>query len=160
MVSDIHDKGFSLIELLVVCVVILGITGLAISNYASFTDTQKVKQTGRTLKNNLRFIQTRATSGLKPRECDDTNPLLSYRITFTASTYTYQPVCANGIPQNSSVSFSLPAGVTFSPIPRSFDFMVLTGTSTATVDVTITGLNKQYRIQVANNGNIEDVGFL
>jgi len=160
MVSDIHNKGFSLIELLVVCVVILGITGLAISNYTSFTDTQKVKQTGRTLKNNLRFIQTRATSGLKPRECDDTNPLLSYRITFTASTYTYQPVCANGIPQNSSVSFSLPGDITFSPIPSSFDFLVLTGASTATVTLRLISLTKTYAIQVAQNGNIEDLGFL
>ncbi len=88
MALETRNYGFSLLELLVVSAVILSITGLAISNYSSFSDTQKIKQAGKTLKNDLRFIQTRAASGVKPTTCVGANVLMSYRVTFTASSYT------------------------------------------------------------------------
>jgi prepilin-type N-terminal cleavage/methylation domain-containing protein len=129
MALDNRSAGFSLIELLVVSVIILGMTAVGVSNYSSFTDTQKLKQAGRTLKNDLRFIQTRSASGLKPSSCNSADRLVSYRVTFTLTKYTYQPVCASGL-ADPAQTVTLPNGVTFSPIPATFEFQVLTGAST------------------------------
>lgn len=158
MVSETRNKGFSLIELLVVTTVIVSLTGLAISNYTSFTDVQKIRQAGRTLKNNLRFVQTRATSGVKPVTCDDTNPLSAYRVTFTATTYSYQAVCSTGVAGTMS-SISLPNGLSFSPLPAAFDFRVLTGSATRDTILILTNSSRSYAIQINGNGNIEDLGF-
>lgn len=162
MVSDNRNKGFSLLELLVVSAVILGLTGLVMSNYTSFTNTQKLKQAGRTLKNDFRFIQTRAASGVKPSTCAT---LDSYRMSFTATTYQYEPVCNTG-PAGTPVIISLPSDVSFSPVPGSFDFQVLTGVAILSVPppgitqtFTLITSSKQYAIAITKNGDINDLGF-
>ncbi len=158
MVSGIR-KGFSLIELLIASGIILTITGLAISNYGSFADTQRIRQAGKTLQNNLHFIQNRAIASVKPRECDQNNPILAYRVSFTENAYTYVPVCSNGILQNANATIVLPDRITFSPPPSSFDFLVLTGKPTRSVTMTITNGIKRYEIRVTESGSIEDLGF-
>lgn len=158
MVSDIR-KGFSLIELLIASSIILIITGLAISNYGSFADTQRVRQAGKTLQNNLRFIQNRAIASVKPKECDHNNPMLAYRVSFTETSYTYVPVCSNGVPPNASATIVLPDRITFSPPPSSFDFSVLTGKPTRSVTITITNGIRRYAVRVTESGSIEDMGF-
>lgn len=156
MALDTRNNGFSLIELLVVCAIILTITGLVISNYSSFTDTQKVRQAGRTLKNDLRFIQTRAASGLKPAGC---TTLRGYRVTFGANSYSYQVVCSNGLFAQSQ-PVTLPNGVTITQSPGNFDFQVLTGASSrADFPVQLSIRNRRYSLSVKQNGDLEDLGF-
>lgn len=152
------NKGFSLIELLVVLVIILSITGFGISNYASFIDTQRLKQGGKTFINDLRFIQNRAMSSVKPRECGEF-PLIAYRVSFSQNTYSYATVCSNGVFSEANGVFSLPDRVIFSPIPSSFDIAALTGKPSRSLVITLTNGSKTYSVRITDIGSIEDIGF-
>lgn len=160
MAFDNRKAGFSLLELLVVMGIILSLTGMVISNYSSFSNTQKVKQAGRTLKNDFRFIQNRAASGVKPSGCAT---LVSYRFSFTATSYQYQPVCNTGPAPNTAVVINLPTDVTFSPVPAPFDFQVLTGasllSSSTSQSFSLVTSSQTYLVAVSNNGDINDLGF-
>lgn len=152
------NKGFSLIELLVVVIVIISITGFSISNYTAFIDTQRLKQGGKTFVNDLRFIQNRAMSSIKSRECGE-SPLIAYRISFSQNTYSYASVCLNGVFPEAGGVFSLPDRIIFSPIPSSFDIAALTGKPSRSLVITLTNGSKTYRVQITDIGSIEDIGF-
>ena len=89
--------GFTLIELIVVISVILVISVITILNYNSYSDRQRVKQAGFTLRSDLRLTQTKATSGQKPTLCASTSTLESYDVVFTTCNgkpcYEIQPIC-------------------------------------------------------------------
>lgn len=161
MVSDSRKSGFSLLELLVVMGIMLSLTGMVISNYSSFSSNQKVKQAGRTLKNDFRFIQNRAASGVKPSTGCTT--LVSYRFTFTETSYQYQPICNTGPVTNTAVVINLPSDVKFSPVPAPFDFQVLTGISllsnSTSQTFSLVTSSRTYEVSVSNNGDINDLGF-
>ena len=64
-------KGFTLVELIVAICIAMIVTGLILVNYNTYNDKQRVKQAAYTLKNDLRYIETKASSGEKPQSgCD------------------------------------------------------------------------------------------
>jgi len=56
-------EGFTLTELLIVTAVMMTLSGFGISSYVSFNERQVLEQAGKTLKNNLRLVQSNAVSG-------------------------------------------------------------------------------------------------
>ncbi|MFZ5845376.1 MAG: pilus assembly FimT family protein [Patescibacteria group bacterium] len=150
--------GFTFIELLVVMGVILLLTSGIIAGYNNFTDNQRLKQTALTLKTNLRFAQTKAASADKPTS--GCTQLVGYAVSFTNSSYNVQAQCSEGL-VGSLTSVSLPVGISFSPIPETIVFRVLTRGTTSDNPVTLTliGRLKSYRLEVSPKGDITDLGF-
>ncbi len=153
-------KGFTLIELMVAVSVGLVVSGLVIVNYNTYNSTQVLKQAALTVKNDIRFIQTKASSGEKPAlGCAS---LSGWDMTFSQSSYSYRPNC-DGVPAGVATTVNLPSGVTVTSMPAKnpITFFVLargTNLDSATT-ITLSGSGKQYGIQIGNNGEISDIGI-
>lgn len=152
-------KGFTLIELLVTIIItVLVFTGI-VAGYTRFTDTARIKQTAATLKNDLRVIQNKALSGVKPigASCDQ---LDGYLMTFTVTTYSYQARCDSG-PAGRATAVALPSNMTFSPVPPQLLFRVLTHGVNVNSDVTMTIVisPRSYALKLTPQGDIIDLGF-
>jgi len=151
-------KGFTLIEVIVAVAVSLVVTGFIIVNYNSYNDVQTLKQAALTFKNNLRLAQSKAVTGEKPALCTE---LAGYRVVFTSTSYTIRARCNPEGNQGTTISVDLPHGVTFSPVPGTFWFTVVTrGTTLSTITtLQLIGSGKQYAIQVSPGGDISDLGI-
>jgi prepilin-type N-terminal cleavage/methylation domain-containing protein len=151
-------KGFTLIEVVVSISIALLVTGLIIANYNTYNDVQTLKQAALTLKNDLRFVQSKASSGEKPTAgCAQ---LEAWVISFTLNTYSYQLQCTDGLVGTATQKL-LPSGVTFSPVPSTFSIRVLTKGTTLpdTTLLSLIGSGKRYSITINTSGEISDVGL-
>ncbi len=147
-------SGFTLIELLVSVAIVIVVTGGVIVNYNTYNDTQKTRQAALTVKNNLRFAQSRAYNGEKPSS--GCTQLQGYRVTFAASSYTTQAQCSEGL-AGSQQTVALEGGLSFSPIPGDVLFRVLTRGIDSDVTVKVTGSNRSYQFQVTRSGGLSEV---
>lgn len=153
-------KGFTLIELMVAVSVGLVVTGMVIVNYNSYNTTQILKQAALTLKNDIRFVQTKASSGVKPyASC---NTLVGWNMTFTSTGYTYVANC-DGVATGDVMTVLYPPGITLAslPSPNPITFYVLSrGTNLGSMaTLTLTGNAKQYVVQLGKNGDVSDSGI-
>ncbi len=158
--------GFTLIELIVVISVILVISVITILNYNSYSDRQRVKQAGFTLRSDLRLTQTKATSGQKPTLCASTSTLESYDVVFTTCNgkpcYEIQPICVQGgVPVDTSeeiIQTTLPNGVDFASSYSPIRFFSVTGVTNLSADqaLVLTGAGVTYTVSVSPSGSISD----
>lgn len=154
------SSGFTLLELMIASTIIIAVTGGILVNYNSFTDRQRLKQSALNLKNNLRLAQSKAIAGQKPPGVACTT-LVGFRLTFQASRYTTQASCQpQGLVGNID-TVDLPSGVTFSPVPGSFTFQILTrGLSTnSDASLTLTSGAQNLQLLVERGGSIKSIGF-
>lgn len=147
-------NGFTLIELLVSVAIIMVVTGGVIVNYNTYNDAQKARQAAITVKNNLRFAQSRAYNGEKPDE--GCTQLQGYRVTFAASSYAIQAQCTEGLAGDQQ-SVDLASGLSFSPVPGDIIFRVLTRGMDSDVTVKINGTSRSYQFGVMRSGDISEV---
>ena len=155
-----RQNGFSLLELMIAAAVILGVTGFAISNYSSFNQTERLRQSGKTFKEDLRLAQTRANAGIKPSTCVTPATLVGYTVSFpSGSSYAIQGQCSVGGPSGPVTTTVLPNGITFAGNPASITFAVLTGAAGAAQTITLSGVGHTYKIQVSASGDINDLGY-
>ena len=160
MKACLHE-GFTFIELMVT----VGLTmflfyGIAAS-YTQFTDDSRLRQAALTFKNDLRFAQSKATSGQKPINiaCDE---LTGYQVSFTAGTYSVQAQCNPVQSLAPVITVTFANAVTFYPVPsRSLTFGVLTrgvNIDSAAAFTLVRG-NRKYLITVTPQGDIIDGGL-
>ena len=160
-------QGFTLIELIIVVTVILVISVVTLLNYNSYTDRQRVKQAGITLRSDLRLAQTKATSGQKPFMCDATTTLESYTVTFSdcggiGACYEIQPICMqSGVAvdtDDDSTRIFLPSGVNFQMSYAPISFFSVTGVTDLTEDrlLVLTGAGVTYTVMISPSGSISD----
>jgi prepilin-type N-terminal cleavage/methylation domain-containing protein len=133
----ISQKGFTLIEVLVVVAVIASLAGLSIATFGNYTKSQVFKQAYNNFLNVLNTAKSRSSSQDKPlsiAQCAATGAVLNgYSVTLdktvTPNTYSLNVKCSNTtvvLPGYSQLP--LPAGVTFggSSLTSVF-FPVITG---------------------------------
>jgi len=152
------SKGFTLIEMIIAVTIMMLLLAGTIAGYSSYNDKQKLKQTGLTLKSNLRMARTNAMSGKKPVTCLTGDSLMGYTMSFTDSTYTVTPTCSSGpVPADASV-VALPDGINFSPVPSNFIYKPLTqGVSGSPTSVILTdGTNSLTLTIDSATGEISD----
>lgn len=158
------QNGFTLLELLVVTGIMIGITGFAISNYNDFNRVERLRQTGKTLKSDLRWAQSQATSGIKPSAaCTASDTLQGYTLTFTQTSYSIQATCliggiATAVGPTTTVVFPTSSGVTFSSIPINFQFNVITGAVSVDQTLALSAASHTYTIKISSSGDINDSG--
>jgi prepilin-type N-terminal cleavage/methylation domain-containing protein len=110
------NKGFTLIEILIVITLTVILFGIGLAQYMNFNRLQILEQAAQELKNNLRLAQTKAANGEKPDGCGVLN---GYRVSFFSGdpyTYTIQAICG-GNPAGAVKTFSLPSVVEISSLP-------------------------------------------
>lgn len=133
-------QGFTFIEILVTVTLMLTLAGLLVSGYSRFNDAQVVSQAASTLVSNLESVRTKAKFGVKPDGCDT---LVGYEVDFTATEYTTSAVCVvDGTQEKvdaTTVTYNLPNTVSFSPIPQTVTFFVLSEGVTAAQTITLSG---------------------
>ena len=160
-------SGFTLIELIIVITVILVISVVTLLNYNSYTDRQRVKQAGLTLRSDLRLAQTKATSGQKPFICDATTTLESYTVTFSdcggiGACYEIQPICTqSGVAvdtDDDKIRVFLPSGVSFQTTYTPISFSPVTGVTDLTANrlILLTGAGVTYTVVITPSGSISD----
>lgn len=147
-------NGFTLIELLVSIAIIMVITGGVMVNYNTYNDAQKVRQAALTVRNNLRYAQSRAYNGEKPSlGC---TILAGYLVIFTVNSYSTQAACSEGV-TGEAQTVVLETGVSFSPVPSDILFRVLTRGIDSDMTVKVTGSSRSYQFQVTRSGDMSDV---
>lgn len=179
-------RGFTIIELLIA----VAISGLlmvgAISKFNNFNENQKVKVAAQKVRNDLRLVQSRAASGLKPTlSSGETCTVFDgYNVDFV----TAPPIgvqgwcddgsgCVNAKKTGTTTTFALPLNITMTlssttPVPTQIIFRALSRGITLTTscyspipDLTITfnsptATNKDfYKIVLYSSGDIDSVGF-
>lgn len=146
-------NGFTLIELLVVSIILLTLSGAVLVNYNSYNENQRAHQAVLTLKNNLRFVQSRAYNGEKP---DDCTRLDGYGVSFATTSYTMQAQCV-GLPAGQPQQVFLAGGLVFSPVPSPMLFRILSGGLDSDVTITIVGISRSFQVVVSKSGDISGV---
>lgn len=146
--------GFTLIELLVASIILITLTGAVLVNYNSYNETQKSRQGVLTLKNNLRYAQSRAFNGEKPAA--DCLRLDGYVVSFAATSYTTRAQCA-GLPVDPTQQVLLSGGLAFSPVPSPILFRVLSQGLDSNVIITMVGLSKSFQVVVSKSGDISEI---
>lgn len=167
LLKKLYSAGFTLIELIVVVVIIITLTGLGIAGYNSFNQRQTLRQAAEEVKSNLRDAQNRALSGEKDcticRGADLTcgtndDPVLNYWLfSITgATTYTISGSC--GALAFGSKSFTLATGLSFSPATLNIYFKTLahgiTNQGTVTITITQASTGNTINITITPSGEI------
>jgi len=146
--------GFTLIELLVASIILITLSGAVLVNYNNYNETQRARQAVLTLKNNLRYAQSRAYNGEKPSPgCPR---LDGYVVSYAATSYTTQAQCG-GTPTGQAQQVFLAGGLSFSPVPSPMLFRILSQGLDSNVTITIVGLSKSFQIVVSKSGDISEV---
>jgi prepilin-type N-terminal cleavage/methylation domain-containing protein len=146
-------SGFTLIEIIVSVTILLVLSGLFIANYNGFNNSQTVRQASLDLISNLQAARTSAAAGVKPSGCDT---LVGYIVNFpTGTTYTAQALCLVGAVGEKN-TYSLPAGVTFSPIPDPITFYALNGGASADQTISLIGNGVTMDVSVFTSGVVSE----
>lgn len=151
----IQEAGFTLVELMVVITIIGILVTVGFASYHSFRQSQTLKAVAADLKNNLRFVQSKALAQEKP--ATGCTVLDGYQVDIGVGTrnYSYAALCNGGADLISSRSFpSLPAGVTFSSaIPSQIVFRIL-GSGATDATITISGFGRNIDVTLTKPGEI------
>lgn len=149
-----REQGFTLIELLVASIILITLSGAVLVNYNSYNQTQQARQAVLTLKNNLRYAQSRAYNGEKPGS--GCTRLDGYLVSFSTTSYTAQAQCQGALAGQAQQVF-LTGGLSFSPVPSSVLFRILSQGLDNDVTITVIGLSKSYKVVVSKSGDISEV---
>ena len=148
------QKGFTLVELLVVFTIMSMITAMSIITFSSYNRTQIFKTTVSDVTDSLNLVRSRAISRVKPSVCG-TKPLQGYEFWYPvppASNYYRISVLCGGT-YNILYRVSLPANVTFTtPSGTTTFFNVSTGTVSTPTTITLSGYGKTATISVGQTG--------
>jgi prepilin-type N-terminal cleavage/methylation domain-containing protein len=147
-------KGFTLLELIIAMGIALVLASGIFAAYEKFNKRERLRQAAATLKNNLRFGQSKAINGEKP--VAGCTQLVGYSVTFSVGSYTIQAQCTEGT-AGAVTSVTLPTNVVFSGAPSPITFTVLTGTVSTDTTLTVSDGTDSKSIQVKRSGDINEV---
>jgi prepilin-type N-terminal cleavage/methylation domain-containing protein len=154
-------KGFTFIELIIVVAIMLVLSVAIIANYNSYTDRERVRQTGLTIKSDLRLVASKVNAGVKSAACIT---LVSYDVSFTTactggqSCYTITPRCSNGLLSGEQTKVSIPKELQIQSANQTIRFLPLSAGTDLTTDAIITlgGVSAVYHVKISPSGTISD----
>ena len=157
------QRGFTIIELLVVFSIIAVISTVSLASFASYSRTSSLKQTASLVGAVMTDARSRALSQIKPSACAGT--LNGYQVDIcgltgsscaTADTYTLSSICSG---TKTLVSTKrLPSTMHFTntgTTSRSFQFRVLNGGVVGSGTVMLTGFNGTIGVTVSPTGAVD-----
>lgn len=149
------QKGYTLIELIVVISLIGIITTIGIASFVSFSNSQAVESATSDVSNAYITARQRALAQIKPPQCTAAQSLRGYQVTLNTvtRTYTVQALCGAAIVHLSSKT--LPPQVNFvagSPLITVFRVPNAIVGTPGIVQISGYGITKSIRID--GNGSI------
>ncbi len=147
------QRGFTLLELLVVIGIIGALTSIGLASYSSYTTGQAIQIASADMMHMLNRAKSSSLSQVKQPQCG-ANPITGYQVSFTVPgpAYTMSVRCNNTT--YPVTSKELPTGVTFANGSTTMIFFpVLKGTSSPAT-ITLNGQTKTKVITVTSTGNI------
>lgn len=158
------SMGFTLIELMIAISIGSLVLTLGTARYMDFNKTQTIKEVGLTVKNNLRQIQTKATTGVKPASaaCTSSVSLDGYQITISNTSITSTAVCNGSTSGNPVTTYNLPAGLFFDSSGSTIFNVLGKGVSVAKqilIKNSSTSPSKWYALYIRASGEIKDCGY-
>jgi Tfp pilus assembly protein FimT len=151
--NEKFQKGFTIIEILIVFTFIAVLTVLGIAAYSSYTSTQQVQSGAADVATMLNTAKNQSLSQVIPTSCGVT-PVTGYRVDITVGggQFVFSAIC--GLPQTVTTS-NLPPRVTFAAgSTASVFFPISTGMPTTGASITVTGYGKSKVISVSQTGAI------
>lgn len=160
------EKGFTLLELLVVMGIIALIATATSVTFGNFARTQNINIAFDNVQSALAEAKSKSQSQVVVNCDESTGILAGYQVSFDTSNsqYSLEEVCDEGDPSNPVIylikTTSLPGDVMFSAATPSIRFLVLTGESTISGGGSITISNGDsdldQSIEVTTSGVIRE----
>lgn len=149
-----RNKGFTILELLIVTTIIALFSGFSLASYNSYTKHRQLKADAEQLENTLQLAQRKAAVSDTPAGCAD---LTGYQVEITSATnYSFQYVCS-GTPTNIQ-TYVLSFGLALSPASATVMFKPITGeanlNSTLSVSVVAEDIEKSIDLSIYPSGLI------
>lgn len=151
--KKVQDKGFTLIEILIVMVIILIISSASYVAFIRFNKQQRINTSYEDLRNTFNEAKASALSQTI-NKCRQSYTLVGHRIDFTSTSYTLLEVCDLSGTKTSytTKSKTLPSEITLTANPPSFLFLVLTGEFSNSVNPGLAGT-----VQLTNGTDIKTI---
>lgn len=142
-----RNKGFTLIEILLVMSIILLISAGSFVGFTSFNRQQTLSSTWDTLRNSFNEARSNAASQvIRTSICNaSVQTLVGHQLNFHTTFYDLEEVCQNGSTTSTPLikRIFLPSGITFNPNPAPIRFVVLTGGISGGLNRTVIITNTQ-----------------
>lgn len=160
-IQQFNNKGFTLIELIVVFSVMAVLSVAGIASFSSYSRTQVLQQAANDLVNTLNTAKVRAASQTKPSQCLSASVLQGYSVTLNiaARTYSLNVICSGAstvlstsvLPVN--VAFNLATG-TPPTTTTGVTYFVLTGGVNGSGNIVLSSFGLTKTVVVSSVGNI------
>lgn len=166
----VGQKGFTLIELMVVVVILTILSGVAIPSFATYNKNQSLKQAQENLKSDLRSIQNKALTGTGSDTVISGVVVRYWAVSYTAGASQYSVYltsdanCDTTTGTTLQQTFSLPANITFDSATTSrcllisfLDGSIIPSSGSDTyynIDLKYSGVTATKRITVNKSGLI------
>lgn len=152
--SSSFHLGFTLIELLVVISIIAILFNIGMAAYTQFNRGQILFQAAKTLKNDLRLVQSKTLSGEKDPVVCTGKTLEGWYFAFTASSYNFYGSCGGS--QFGQKTINLPTNVSLSTNPSSstLQFNPMAGGVSQAMTITLSAFGKSQLVTVSTSGDI------
>ena len=142
-------RGYTLIELLIVIVIMSLITGIGFATYRDYQRRQEVVRVARQLKSDLRMAQEYAFSGIKPETNCTVLSGYAFRVEqFLSQSYYVTPHCEPEGQLSSHIKdVDMPAGITISSQPYMLSPVIFKSLAHGTN----MSAGNQYRIRISKD---------
>jgi prepilin-type N-terminal cleavage/methylation domain-containing protein len=156
MKTNLNNKGFTLLELIIVFTVISILSSIGIASFVSYSKAQSLQSAASDLALTLNSAKSRANSQVKPNDCS--GALIGYKVvigypsTTPITKYSLYAVCGEPLliktttlPDNGKIIFDS---------DKSIFFPILTGAVGGSGAIVLTGYNLTKTVTIDNVGNI------
>ena len=164
--SDIvvQNKGFTLVEILVVFVLMAIVSGLGFASFSDYNKKQTLVQSAKNFKEAIDFAKFSAISSVKPPSCPDASFLNGYKVVVCAKAtckgtgapdYEIDMIC-NGVDTPVQTK-TFPKGITLdaSTTCSVISFNTISGSLTGgSCSITLKGFSKQSVLNIDSIGNV------
>lgn len=160
-IQQFNNRGFTLLELIIVFTVIAILSSAGIASFVSYSRSQSLQSAASDLATTLNSAKSRANSQVKPSQCSDDQILSGYKIVIDESStkYSLYVVCGESLliktttlPDNGKITFNL-----VETTPRSIFFPIIKGSVQGAGGIGLKGYNNESRCVSISSGGVINV---